>query len=113
MLRVAVSQRASATLGAWSGRSSRADVLLEPDAALAEEVVASVGALEIAVHGWDVARTCGADRPLPEQLAVDLHPIALVVVTDADRPGRFAAPLPTGVDTASASLLAFLGRRPD
>jgi uncharacterized protein (TIGR03086 family) len=112
LLLVAVSQRATAALGAWSGRSSRADVVLEPDAALAEEVVASVGALEIAVHGWDVARACRADRPLPEALAHDLQPVAFVAVTDADRPGRFATPVPTDLPSAGARLLAFLGRSP-
>jgi uncharacterized protein (TIGR03086 family) len=112
LLLVAVSQRLSAALGAWSGRSSRADVVLEPDAALTAEVVASVGALEIAVHGWDVARACRADRPLPERLAADLHPVALAAVADADRPDRFAAPVPCGCPSASARLLSFLGRSP-
>ena len=32
-------------------------------------LVALTGALEVAVHGWDVARACGVDRPLPDELA--------------------------------------------
>jgi uncharacterized protein (TIGR03086 family) len=111
-LLAAVSCRAGAAVGAWTGRLSRDDIVLEPDAALSEHVVATVGALEIAVHGWDVARACAADRPLPEQLAAGLHPVALALVTDVDRLHRFAAAVPTSSSSASARLLAFLGRRP-
>jgi uncharacterized protein (TIGR03086 family) len=74
-------------------------------------VLTSVGALEIAVHGWDVAVACGADRPLPDELARDLLRIAPVLVTPADRPNRFAHPLSSHPDDpASDRLLAFLGR---
>jgi uncharacterized protein (TIGR03086 family) len=76
-------------------------------------VLAAAGALDIAVHGWDVAVACGADRPIPESLAETLLAVAPLVVRPDDRPGRFAAPYdvpPTA--TASDRLLAFLGRRP-
>jgi uncharacterized protein (TIGR03086 family) len=75
-------------------------------------VLAAAGALEIAVHGWDVAQACGEDRPLPESLAATLLAVAPLVVRAEDRPGRFAAPYdvpPTA--TASERLLAFVGRR--
>ncbi|MDP9319453.1 MAG: hypothetical protein M3O94_10385 [Actinomycetota bacterium] len=32
-------------------------------------LVTGAGAIEVAVHGWDVAVACGQQRPLPEQLA--------------------------------------------
>jgi uncharacterized protein (TIGR03086 family) len=75
-------------------------------------VLAAAGALEIAVHGWDVEQACGGDRPLPESLAATLLAVAPLVVRGEDRPAHFAAPYdvpPTA--TASDRLLAFLGRR--
>jgi uncharacterized protein (TIGR03086 family) len=80
---------------------------------LTSSVLTSAGALEIAVHGWDVSVACGADRPLPDALARDLLHLAPVLVSDADRPSRFAHPLPSSSDDpASDRLLAFLGRLP-
>jgi uncharacterized protein (TIGR03086 family) len=83
------------------------------DRQLTARVVAVTGALEIAVHGWDVARACGADRPLPPSFALRLLEVSAVLVDDADRPVRFAPSLtvPDGVGPGSR-LLAFLGRDP-
>ncbi|MEU0437066.1 hypothetical protein ABZ153_36730 [Streptomyces sp. NPDC006290] len=73
----------------------------------------AVGALEIAVHGWDVARACGRARPIPSALAAELLPLAHLVVADADRGVRFAAPVDVPPGTRPGGLLlAFLGRRP-
>lgn len=76
-------------------------------------LVATTGAIEVAVHGWDVAQACGRHRPLPPVLATDLLEIVPLFVTDADRPGRFAAAveLPRGASPADR-LIAFLGRNP-
>lgn len=78
---------------------------------LSAPVLAGAGALEVAVHGWDIATACGIAHPLPEGLAVDLLRVAPVLVTDLDRPGRFGDPVQPG-DAGSAGdrLLAFLGR---
>ncbi|WP_026874994.1 TIGR03086 family metal-binding protein [Jiangella gansuensis] len=77
------------------------------------DVVAGTGALEIAVHGWDVARACGHDRPLPPSFATDLLGLAQLLVGDADRPVRFAAPVPVGAGGHPGDrLLGFLGRVP-
>ncbi|TDE09102.1 TIGR03086 family metal-binding protein [Jiangella asiatica] len=77
------------------------------------DVVAGTGALEIAVHGWDVARACGHDRPLPPSFAADLLELARLLVTDADRPARFAAPITVAAtDGPGDQLVAFLGRSP-
>lgn len=106
----ALKARACALLGAWSVEPLRREVLVAGRPVPAT-LLAAAGALEIAVHGWDVARACGVDRPLPEPLARDLLEAAPLVVDDADRPARFAAPLDVvGVATQSERLLAFLGR---
>lgn len=110
-LLAAVSRRAGGTVGAWSGRVTEADIALAPDGVLAEEVVAAVGALEVAVHGWDVAWACAAPLPLPDRLAAELWPVALASVGELDRPGRFAPPVAPASSSAAARLLAFLGRR--
>jgi uncharacterized protein (TIGR03086 family) len=76
-------------------------------------LVATTGAIEIAVHGWDVAQSCGRHRPLPPLLATDLLELAPLFVTGPDRPGRFGpqVELPRGANPADR-LVAFLGRNP-
>lgn len=76
-------------------------------------LVATTGAIEIAVHGWDVAQSCGRHRPLPPRLATELLELVPLFVTGPDRPGRFGAPveLPRGASPADR-LVAFLGRNP-
>ncbi len=101
--------RACSLLTTWS-TTRRAEVLVG-DAWLGMPMVAAAGALEIAVHGWDVARACGQDRRLPPRLAVELYDVALDLVADADRPGRFAGPLvPASLTDPGVVLLAHLGR---
>lgn len=81
------------------------------DRTLATGLVAAAGALEISVHGWDVAAACGEPRPLPEPLARDLLAAATLLVSDADRPSRFAPPLTVPPSApAERRLLAWLGR---
>lgn len=89
------------------------DVVAVGDRQLTARAVAVTGALEIAVHGWDVARACGADRPLPPSFAVRLLQVSSLLVDDADRPVRFASPVPRpDGDAPGPRLLAFLGRDP-
>jgi uncharacterized protein (TIGR03086 family) len=99
-----------------AGGAGRADgtheaAVLIGDRVLEARMLAWVGAVELAVHGWDVARACGADRPIPAGLARNLLAIVPLVVTDATREGRFAPPgaTPPGA-TPGDRLLAFLGR---
>jgi uncharacterized protein (TIGR03086 family) len=83
------------------------------DRALTRRMAAVTGAIEIAVHGWDIAVACGACRPVPPGLAAVLLPIAELSITPATRPGLFADPvrLP-GPAGPGDQLIAFLGRQP-
>jgi uncharacterized protein (TIGR03086 family) len=102
-------QRASDLLGAWTARPAAGDVdlgLLSLDS----DVLAAAGALEVAVHGWDVGRACGTDHPVPEDLARGLYHVALMLVGPHDRPEPFGLALaPAGTGMADL-LLAHLGR---
>jgi uncharacterized protein (TIGR03086 family) len=97
-------------LAGWSagGGEALVDIVGSP---LRAGLVAAAGALEVAVHGWDVGRAVRIDHPLPDALAEDLLTYLPLLVTPADRPHRFAAPLPVR-DGAPAPerLLALLGR---
>jgi len=80
-------------------------------AALPADLLVGTAALEITVHGWDVHQALDTGKPIPEQLAGVLLPVARVTVGDHDRPTRFALPGAVGGDAlASRRLLAFLGR---
>lgn len=76
-------------------------------------IVTSAGAVDVAVHGWDVGCACGAPVPIPEELAQEMLRITPLLVTDADRPGLFAPPVPVpGQASASDQLVGYLGRNP-
>jgi uncharacterized protein (TIGR03086 family) len=99
----------SRVLGAWA--SAEPGEVVVGGLRLATSVVASTGALEVTVHGWDIAQTCGQSYPIPPALAADLLDWAPLIVTDADRPLRFApqraVPPYAG---PGGRLLAFVGR---
>jgi uncharacterized protein (TIGR03086 family) len=76
-------------------------------------IVTSAGAVDVAVHGWDVARACGRAQPIPERLAAEMLEISPLLVTCADRPALFAEPVPVPhLASASDRLVAYLGRDP-
>lgn len=114
----ALEAKARALLTAWSGPAA-----LRGDAAVAvgglpvgADVLLGTAALELTVHGWDVARTAGLDHPVPPALATGLLAVARRCVDDTDRVGRSARfgparPVPPGADPG-ATLLAHLGRMP-
>ncbi len=105
-------RRAGETRTAWLRRLTSAPVGVG-ELALGRDTVVLVGALEIAVHGWDVAAAVGTTRPLPEELASRLYAVAQAVVTPGDRGTRFAPAVPWRPDaTVGDRLLAHLGRRP-
>lgn len=108
----ALRHRACQLLGGWAGARPGGPISIA-GRPLTADVLTSAGALEVVVHGWDVGRACGVDRPIPDALAEDLLLIAPVLVTEADRPARFAdvVELPSSA-SAGSRLLAFLGRDP-
>ncbi|QWZ07765.1 TIGR03086 family protein [Nocardioides panacis] len=107
----ALKHRACALLAAWTHHPGPGPVAVA-DRELRSDLVAAAGALEIAVHGWDVAQACGADRPLPPGLALELLEVLPLLVDHADRPARFADPVDVPVHARpSTRLLAALGRR--
>jgi uncharacterized protein (TIGR03086 family) len=104
---------AGSLLGACAASGVHERLVAIGDGDLTASVVALTGAIEIAVHGWDVSVACDASRPVPPGLAAVLLPIAPLLITPATRPGLFADPvrLP-GPACAGDRLVAFLGRRP-
>lgn len=108
----ALRARACELLADWSTQTGAQDILVE-GRPITSRVLTSAGALEVTVHGWDVATACGAHRPIPDLLAADLLRVAPCLVCDADRPGRFEAPqTPPHRPSSGDELLAFLGRHP-
>jgi uncharacterized protein (TIGR03086 family) len=82
------------------------------DLSLTDNALAYAGAMEIAVHGWDIAAACGQPRSIPAELASPLLRAADLLLPASARPDLFAEPLrPPAPATPSGTLLAFLGRR--
>ena len=82
------------------------------DRGIAISAMAGAAALEIAVHGWDIAQASGHPRSIPPDLATRLHAIAARLIDDANRYPLFAPPIPLAEGTGPGEeLLAFLGRR--
>ncbi|TDC57186.1 TIGR03086 family protein [Actinomadura sp. KC345] len=82
------------------------------DRRLGGGLMAAAGAVEVAVHGWDVAQASGERRPIPPGLADELLKLCPLVVPE-ERGPLFAEPVDPGPDAgAGERLVAFLGRRP-
>jgi uncharacterized protein (TIGR03086 family) len=106
-------ERASQLVGAWTTRCGQDHAITIVDRPLTASIVASTGAVEIAVHGWDIARTCGNRQSIPPALATELLAISQVLVTDATRHPMFDPPVPVSPQASpSDRLVAFLGRTP-
>lgn len=106
----AVRDRARQMLGAWTA-GDVAGAAFIGGCPVSVSDVTGAGAVEVAVHGWDVAQACGGGRPLPPRLAEDLLICAQRYVTAADRPVRFADPLGLSEHPSEEErLLSFLGR---
>jgi uncharacterized protein (TIGR03086 family) len=86
-------------------------LVLVSDVPLAAGIVACTGAVEIAVHGWDVSVARGRSAPIPPGLATRMLGLCPLLV--AGREGLFAAPVqvPPGASPGD-QLLAYLGRVP-
>lgn len=98
----------------WVGAVNHPGMVSIADRHLTAPMVAAAGAIEIAVHGWDVARACGEQHPIPALMAEELLDLAHLFVTDVDRPHRFAQPRTVPLrSSAQDYLLAYLGRDPN
>lgn len=105
----ALRDKACALLGAWSQASPPTVVVggLRVDA----PTLVETAALEIAVHGWDVAQATGRRTPLPDDLARLLRPVAERAVQPEDRGTRFGRERHAGSGAGPGdALMAYLGR---
>ncbi|NLU70831.1 TIGR03086 family metal-binding protein [Streptomyces sp. HNM0574] len=84
------------------------------DLPLTAAAVVRTGALEIAVHAWDIAQAAGLPRPVPPRLATALLRTARQLVpAPYARPPLFAPPVTVPAEAdPSDRLIAFLGRDP-
>ncbi len=106
----AIRDRACGLLTAWMAHRGER-LITVAGSPLRAGVLVAAGALEITVHGDDLARACGADHPLPVPLASDLLAYLPLLVQPGDRPVRFAPALATPAGAPpSTRLLAQLGR---
>jgi uncharacterized protein (TIGR03086 family) len=104
----------AARLRGRTSHTPRSEPVQIADRSLDPRLMLGVGAIEIAVHGWDIGRACGLRWPIPPALAVDLAAISALIVTGATRHPAFADPVAVpGRACPSDRLVAFLGRNPD
>jgi uncharacterized protein (TIGR03086 family) len=74
-------------------------------------LLACTGAIEIAVHGWDVSQARGCGRPIPSALATRMLGLCPLLV--AQREGLFAVPVPVPAQASPGDrLVGYLGRTP-
>lgn len=106
-------ERAGRLADACAGAGSGDRVIVIADRFLPLHAVAALGALEIALHGWDISRACGVRRPIPRALAAELLAIAPLLITEDGRDPLFGPPVtPAPAAGPSDRLAAFLGRDP-
>lgn len=102
--------RACELLAHWSRVGQDATVLVG-GRPVPTSTVALAGSLEIVLHGWDVARACRSDHPIPESLASELLYAAVIFIEDEDRGVRFGPAARVPADASEAErLLAYAGR---
>jgi uncharacterized protein (TIGR03086 family) len=83
------------------------------DLPLTTVVMHGAGALELAVHGWDISQACGTRRPIPDPLADALLSIASLLIADTERQPLFGPPVTVPAWAGPGDrLVAFLGRDP-
>jgi uncharacterized protein (TIGR03086 family) len=110
---IAFRDRASRLLSACGTAGQHDRVISVGDMPLTVRIMAGVGAVEVAAHGWDISQACGRCRPIPPALATDLLAVAEVFVPRAGRRCLFAVPVAVPAQASpSDRLVAFLGRSP-
>jgi uncharacterized protein (TIGR03086 family) len=106
-------RRAGALLAACAPAAPDGHLVTIGDRELPTKMAVAAGAIEITVHGWDIAVACGSRQPVPPDLAALLLPIAPLFITPGTRAGLFADPVPVpGRACPGDQLVAFLGRQP-
>jgi uncharacterized protein (TIGR03086 family) len=105
--------RAGRLLAAKSTADGRCQAVDIGDLALPAVVMECAGAIEIAVHGWDISQACGQRRQIPDALAASLLAIVPLLIPETGRHPLFSPPVRA---TAQAGLgdrlAAYLGREP-
>jgi uncharacterized protein (TIGR03086 family) len=100
-------------LGACAAAGAQQRLVAIADRELTTSMVTAAGAMEIAVHGWDISAACGIPRPIPPPLAAALLPLAPLLIPHATRSGLFADPVQVPESACPGDrLIAFLGRHP-
>jgi uncharacterized protein (TIGR03086 family) len=103
--------RASNLLFACYTHHGRDRFVLTGGLPLPAGIVACTGAVEIAVHGWDVSAARGRGDPIPPALALRMLRLSPLLVTG--REGLFGAPVPVPAQASPGDrLVAYLGRNP-
>jgi uncharacterized protein (TIGR03086 family) len=108
---LSIDRQTGLLLAAWDGVRGDRSVAVGPRPVPAA-VLADTAALEIAVHGWDVASTCGIDPGMPPGLAVELLAVARRVLPWPRSPLFAPEVVPVREAGPDDLLVAFLGRRP-
>jgi len=107
----AVRDAARAVLEGWSADHLRDDVEID-GLPISSALVGAAGGIEVAVHGWDIARAAGWRRPVPPPLAEEMIDLLPLLLTGAHG-CMYAASVPVPEqDCAGDRLIAYLGRRP-
>jgi uncharacterized protein (TIGR03086 family) len=95
---------------ATAGRRRALDI---GDLRLPAVAMECAGAIEVAVHGWDISQACGRRRPIPDALAGSLLAIAPLLIPETGRHPLFGPPVtPAASASAGDRLVAYLGREP-
>ncbi|GAA3865810.1 TIGR03086 family metal-binding protein [Streptomyces sedi] len=106
-------RRSGELLRGWPASAGSRDLMEVGGLPLATDIVAVVGAIEIAVHGWDLGIACGAPRPISAELASDMLTVLPVVLGGAPHEALFAAPVVVAPTAGPGDrLVALLGRSP-
>lgn len=109
----AYTEAATAALAAACTGDALTRTHTTPLGAMPGPVLAGFTTLDIAVHGWDLARAIGRPINLDEALATHLLAFAEQAITDETRGPRIGPAIPVPADAPVADrLIAFVGRRP-
>jgi uncharacterized protein (TIGR03086 family) len=105
--------RAGRLLAARATADRRHQVLNIGDLPLPAIAIECAGAIEIAVHGWDISQACGQCRPIPDALAASLLAIAPLLIPETGRHPLFSPPVTAAAQAGPGDrLVAYLGRNP-